>query len=224
MCGRFALEKIPKALLIAMGLTTPDLKPRYNIAPTQTAPVVFRERNDKPALEAMRWGLIPHWAKDISVGVRAINARAESVDTKPTFRDSFKRRRCLVPVSGFYEWKREPSGKGKIPYYFTNIEEEDGLILAGLWDIWKGGAGEVHSFTILTTAADSLMLPIHDRMPVVLSPDEWPAWLNPDSDIQAAKSILSTPSNVSMRYREADDFVNNPRNEGEHNSPGPKVM
>lgn len=156
MCGRFALESIPKQILDEFIITPPPISPRYNIAPTQKAPVVLDGHDGHPVIDEFRWGLIPSWAKDASAGVRAINARAEAIAEKPTFRDAFRKRRCLVPASGFYEWKRD--GKTKTPYYFSSQKEL--VVFAGLWERWSGGAEVIRSFTIITTKANILMASI----------------------------------------------------------------
>ena len=176
MCGRFALQSIPKQVLDEFIIIPPPVLPRYNIAPTQKAPVVLVGHDGQPVMDELRWGLIPSWAKDVSAGVRAINARAETIAEKPTFRDAFRKRRCLVPASGFYEWRRD--GKTKTPYYFTS--RKDPIVFAGLWEQWTDGAETIHSFTIITTEANGLMAPIHDRMPVILQRGDWWTWLDPD--------------------------------------------
>jgi putative SOS response-associated peptidase YedK len=186
--------------------------PRYNIAPTQKAPVVLVGRDGRPMMDELRWGLIPYWDKDASVGVRAINARAETIAEKPTFRDAFRKRRCLVPASGFYEWKRD--GKTKTPYYFTSWGEP--VVFAGLWERWSGGADVIHSFTIITIEANSLIAPIHDRMPVILKRDDWRAWLDPNfQDRSHLQSLLRPADEDLLESWEVGAYVNNVRHEGE---------
>jgi putative SOS response-associated peptidase YedK len=179
MCGRYALVVAGDGSLqrrFSLEELLDDPAPRFNVAPTQTLPVVVRHSPNH--LETMRWGLIPSWAKDPSVGNRMINARAETVAEKPAFRRPFRSRRCLVPASGFFEWKRE--GTGKQPY-FIHLTDEPLFAFAGLYDIWHDPQGqEVRSYTILTTDANDLMAPIHDRMPVILAREDEDDWLDPD--------------------------------------------
>ncbi len=179
MCGRYALVVAGDGSLqrrFSLEELLDDPAPRFNVAPTQTLPVVVRHSPNH--LEMMRWGLIPSWAKDPSVGNRMINARAETVAEKPAFRRPFRSRRCLVPASGFFEWKRE--GTGKQPY-FVHLTDEPLFAFAGLYDIWHDPQGqEVRSYTILTTDANDLMAPIHNRMPVILAREDEDDWLDPD--------------------------------------------
>jgi putative SOS response-associated peptidase YedK len=155
----------------------PDLEPRYNITPTQTIPIV-KTTPDASAreLRLFRWGLVPFWAKDASIGARMINARSESVAEKPAFRAPFKNRRCLVPADGFYEWKR--TGRVKQPYFFS-MSDARVYAFAGLWDRWQGPDEQtVESVTILTVAANELVGQIHDRMPVILDESDYDVWLD----------------------------------------------
>ena len=178
MCGRFTLFDTAASLAEAFEVAeVPSLSPRYNIAPSQAvAAVRIPPSGGAREVVLLRWGLIPSWAKDPSLGDRMINARAETAAGKPAFRSAIRRRRCLVPASGFYEWKRT-NGR-KQPYY---IRRPDGkpFALAGLWESWEGpGAAAVESCTILTTSANELLLPIHDRMPVIVSPADYDLWLS----------------------------------------------
>ncbi len=179
MCGRYAIVLAEDGSLqrrFSLEELLDDPAPRYNVAPTQTLPVVVRHSPNHLAM--MRWGLIPSWAKDPSIGNRMINARAESVAEKPAFRRPFRSQRCLVPASGFFEWKRE--GTGKQPY-FVHLTDEPLFAFAGLYDIWHDPQGQaVHSYTILTTDANDLMAPIHNRMPVILAREDEDDWLDPD--------------------------------------------
>ncbi len=152
------------------------LEPRYNIAPTQQVPVI-RTIDNQRHLDHLKWGLIPSWAKDPSIGSKMINARAETVQEKPSFRTALKHRRCLVPVNGFYEWQHIE--KQKIPY-FVKLKGNDPMLFAGLWDHWKSPEGElIESFTIITTSNNELLEPIHNRMPVILHPSAYDTWLDP---------------------------------------------
>lgn len=176
MCGRFAL-KAPKAELIDLFdlAACDDFPVRYNIAPGTDIPVIRRSPEGLRVLHLLRWGLIPHWAKDPTIGARLVNARSESVTEKPAFRDAFRRRRCLVPADGFYEWKAE--GKLKQPYYFSAASGTP-LALAGLWESWKAPDGMiVRTVCLLTTEANELMAPVHERMPVIVGKEHWSAWL-----------------------------------------------
>ena len=156
-----------------------DLQPRYNIAPTQMVPVV---RGPDRRVEALRWGLVPFWSKDPKGAGRMVNARSETVAKRPAFRDSFRNRRCLVLADGYFEWRRE--GKQKQPYWFRMADERP-FLMAGLWDRWIDRHAEesnvLETFTILTTAANSLVDEVHDRMPVILSPNDYDRWLVSDS-------------------------------------------
>ncbi|MBI3916380.1 MAG: SOS response-associated peptidase [Betaproteobacteria bacterium] len=208
MCGRYALygpiKRTPEHdrwfdELEAFG-------PRYNIAPTQACPVA-RLVAEKPVLAPLRWGLIPFWARDIAIGNRLINARAETVSDKPAFRAAYRARRCLVPASGFYEWRKVP--RGKQPYYITGA---GGALLAfaGLWEQWQpAGAEPTQSFTIITTDANASMKGIHDRMPVILAPEHYEAWLtasDPRELMRPCQPDMLTAYPVSTA-------VNSPRND-----------
>ena len=179
MCGR-TFQKTPLGEIQNLFGTVnpvPNAAPNYNAAPTDTLPIVRLDREGRRSLDLLRWGLIPYWAKDASIGARCINAMAETVATKPAFRDAFARgQRCIVPVDGFYEWKKISTGKQ--PYAIVGA---DGLplALAGLWERWKERAtGEtVQTFTIITTVPNELCAPIHDRMPVILAREKWATWL-----------------------------------------------
>ena len=226
MCGRYALTMDPESLYGLFDAVPDDrtggpgglyggdpVRPRYNIAPTITVPVV-RLRRAAPAdgaedaehlpteepvreIEPMRWGLVPSWAKDMSVGNRMFNARAESVPDKPAFRRALERRRCLVPASGYYEWRKTGTGKKAVkqPFYLTPAHGSV-MAFAGLWEYWKPADQEeessgVVSMTILTTEAVGETATIHDRMPLVLAASEWAAWLDPATD---PLPLLSPPS------------------------------
>jgi putative SOS response-associated peptidase YedK len=177
MCGRFTLRSTPERLRQRFGLATApdDLVPRYNIAPSQ--PVLVIPNRTRRLLRPARWGLIPNWAADASVGHRMINARAETLTNRNAFRDAFERRRCLVPADGFYEWKR--AGRGRAPFYIHRPDDEP-FAFAGLWDVWRPPEGDpIASCTIITTAPNDLVAPLHDRMPVILAPEAYDAWLTP---------------------------------------------
>lgn len=178
MCGRYSLSADSEVIASVFGLEHVDpIAPRFNIAPTQDVPVV-RVVEDDPVrtLAMLHWGLIPGWSEDPSIGSRMINARSETVAEKPSFRTAFRKRRCLVLADGFYEWMR--IGGGKQPFL---IRRSDGhpFAFAGLWERWTKGSEPIDSCTILTTEANEVMRPIHDRMPVILDPQDYGLWLDP---------------------------------------------
>jgi putative SOS response-associated peptidase YedK len=180
-------------------------RPRYNVAPTQRAPVVTL-RDGQRVAEMMRWGLLPFWsAREGSKPPLMINARVESVDVKPVFRDALARKRCLVPTDGYFEWRR--NGKHATPYYF-HPEPRGIAAFAGLWARVKTDAGELHSFTIITTSASKLVAPVHDRMPIVLPRDAWSTWLDPSLPAEGAHALLATPLVAGWRGDEVSGWVN----------------
>jgi putative SOS response-associated peptidase YedK len=180
MCGRVRLSSDVSEIRIAFSIPPerplPNFAPTWNGAPTDPLPVVRYDAKERQrSLDLMRWGLIPYWAKDIKISYSTINAMAETVETKPAFREAFLRRRCLVPVDNFYEW--EKIGKERRPYAIA-LADRSIMALAGLWETWRSPAGElVRSFTIVTTEPSELCAPIHNRMPVILDVTSWPIWL-----------------------------------------------
>jgi putative SOS response-associated peptidase YedK len=178
MCGRYTLRTSVETLAQEFEITgpLPEVPVRYNIAPTQEVAAVLSEDEERH-LEMLRWGLIPSWAKDPGIGNSMINARSETAAEKPSFRRAFKERRCLIPADGFYEWRKENGGKQ--PYYIR-MKDWEPFAFAGLWGIWKGNGEEVRSCTILTTDANDLVGEIHNRMPVILPPEDYELWLDPD--------------------------------------------
>ncbi|MGE5189033.1 MAG: SOS response-associated peptidase [Gemmatimonadota bacterium] len=193
MCGRFALfspEEILAALFGVEGAGFPP--PSYNIAPSRAVAAV-RAVPEAPArreLALLRWGLVPSWAKDPAIGNRMINARAETAPGKPSFRSAFRRRRCLVPADGFYEWRK--TGGRKQPYY-VRMADGKPFAIAGLWERWEGADGDIESCVLLTTGPNDLLAPIHDRMPVILSPAGYGPWLDPEGHDPAALLPLLRP-------------------------------
>jgi putative SOS response-associated peptidase YedK len=176
MCGRYTLKTRAGALAEHFDLPeVPVLTPRYNIAPSQPVAVV----RGGPELAQMRWGLIPAWADDPAIGHRMINARAETVAERPAFRAAFRRRRCLVLADGFYEWQRQDGRKQ--PFYFR-LRDGGPFAFAGLWERWEKGDEPIESCTLLTTEANAVVDPVHDRMPVVLDPGDYRRWLDPRVD------------------------------------------
>jgi putative SOS response-associated peptidase YedK len=215
MCGRFTLKQSAEELSQVFHLESiPDLAAEYNIAPTQmVATVLENSENKKRELKQLHWGLIPSWAKNAGMGAKLINARAETVAEKPAFRSAFKHRRCLVVADGFYEWQRQ-EGK-KQPFYFR-LQDGQPFGFAGLWEKWRSPANEeIISCTILTTAANELLQPIHERMPVILEPKDYDLWL--DSQVEAPQILQqllrSYPVSAMTAYA-VSTLVNNPR----HNS------
>ena len=180
MCGRARLSSDVSEIKLVFSIPPerppPNFAASWNVAPTDSLPVVrYDARAGERSLEVMRWGLVPFWAKDIKVGFSNINAKAEGVDTRPAFREAFQRRRCLVPLDNFYEWKK--LGKDRQPYAVA-LADRRLMAMAGLWESWRSPAGErLRSFAIVTTAANELLAPVHDRMPVILGPENWPLWL-----------------------------------------------
>ena len=202
MCGRFVLMTPGKSLAEHFRLAEePSLEPRYNVAPTQPAAIIKPKAGSSlRELKIVRWGLIPFWAKDAKIGARFINARSETASDKPAFRAAFKMRRCLIPADGFYEWKKLE--KGSDPYLVV-LANRMPFAFAGLWESWKSPHGElIESCTILTTDANELVRPIHDRMPAILSPSDYELWLNPNpKTIGSLKHILkSFPSEQMILF------------------------
>jgi putative SOS response-associated peptidase YedK len=199
MCGRYSLHANPDVIALMYGLSQiPAIQPRYNIAPTSQVLII---RKNEAAM--VRWGLVPRWAKDPSIGARMNNARAETVAEKPSFREAYRKRRCLIPASGFYEWKLE-SGR-KQPYY---IYPSGGALFsfAGLWEQWQ----DLQTCAIITTEANAKMAAVHDRMPVIVSPAEYSAWLSGDA---YEKVALRPCTEAAIEIRRVSRTVNNTRND-----------
>jgi len=212
MCGRFTLHFPVELLAEIFGLQNlPGLVPRYNIAPTQVTAVVRSSENTR-RLDLLRWGFMPSWAKDISIGSRMINARSESLPDKPAFRKAVRFRRCIVPASGFYEWK--PDGSRKVPYYIR-LSDGTPMGLAGIWEAWKTPEGFfLETFTILTTSANPLITPIHDRMPVILHPDAYDLWLDKGVSNPEQLQLLYPPYPADlMTLYPVSTLVNSPQND-----------
>ncbi len=217
MCGRVRLSddfsEIKIAFRIPPEYPTPNTyAPSWNVAPTDNLPIVrYNEKTGLRTLDIMRWGLVRYWAKDIKIGFSTINARAEEVDTKPAFRDAFKRRRCLVPVDNFYEWKKLDA-KTKQPYAI-GLEGGGLMALAGLWENWKSPADEwIRSFTIVTTTPNELCAEVHNRMPVILPREAWSTWIGEEpAEPDRLKSLLA-PYAGSMTMWTVNARVGNVRN------------
>jgi putative SOS response-associated peptidase YedK len=220
MCGRFSLTTAPEAMRQLFEFENfPNLEPRYNIAPTQMVACIRADEADKRQLEFLRWGLIPSWSKDAAMGAKMINARAETVAEKPSFREAFANRRCLIAADGFYEWRQEEGRKqpfrigmkGGVPFAF-----------AGLWERWTAvvdgagiAAGEtVESVTIVTTTANDNLRPIHARMPVILPPEAYAPWLDAANDREGLFSLLGPYPVEPMAFYRVGSAVSNARNDG----------
>jgi putative SOS response-associated peptidase YedK len=215
MCGRFAQRTDPKRLAKAFNVEeVPNVEPRYNIAPTQDILGVFGS-SDRREMTFYKWGLIPSWAKDASMGAKLINARSETVTEKPSFREAFKKRRCIIPADGFYEW--QITGSKKQPFFFR-MRDELPFGFAGLWERWQGKGGEVlNSCTILTTEANEALRPVHDRMPVILHPEDYELWLNADvRKLDLIKGMLQPYPAEEMVGYAVSTSINSPRSQGEH--------
>jgi putative SOS response-associated peptidase YedK len=222
MCGRFTLKQPAEAIAAVLASASssnqpfdveklPELSAQYNIAPTQMVTTVLSNpESDKREFHLLRWGLIPSWAKDMSMGAKLINARAETVAEKPAFRSAFKHRRCLVLADGFYEWQRI-DGK-KQPFYF-GLQDGQPFCFAGLWEQWESPEKEkIVSCTILTTEANEVLKPIHDRMPVVLDKKYYDLWLNPQvQKLESLKEVLHPYPASAMTAYPVSTLVNNPK-------------
>ncbi len=188
------------------------LLPRWNIAPTQNVAVVLDETPDM--LSEVRWGLIPSWAKDRKIASSLINARAETVATKPSFRSAYKRRRCMIPASGFYEWQKV--GAGKVPQHIL-MQDGEPFAFAGLWDIWNDPAAPdaepLRTCTIITGEPNALVAPNHNRMPVILPRNRYAAWLSPDTSPEERAAMLVPYSAELMESHAISKRVNSPRND-----------
>jgi putative SOS response-associated peptidase YedK len=212
MCGRFALVATGEEVAAHYQLPEiPFVVPRYNIAPTQPVAAVRLKHDGEREFTFFQWGLIPSWAKDPSIGSRMINARAETAGEKPSFRAAFRRRRCLLPATGFFEW-RKTDGR-KQPMYIR--EAGGGIVsLAGLWEIWQSpDGGELQTCTILTTGPNSLMEPIHDRMPVILDPLDYDMWLANDTPADQLQHLLRPYDAERLLAHPVSTAVNKPQND-----------
>ena len=213
MCGRFTLRTRLNRLLEVYAVESQfDWEPRFNIAPSQPIPVIRNDAGgDKRELAALRWGLIPSWATDVHIGNRLINARAETLAVKPSFRQALKSRRCLVLADGFYEWKH--SGKSKQPY-FIRMKDEQPFVFAGLWERWTKEEPAIESCTIITTTPNALMADLHDRMPAILPESAAMEWLNrKEEDTDLLTSLLVAYPAEEMVAYPVSTFVNSPQHD-----------
>ncbi|MBI5302641.1 MAG: SOS response-associated peptidase [Chloroflexi bacterium] len=212
MCGRFIIQSDLEQIQLAFNIAqvNAEVKPNYNVAPTQQVVAVV-QRDGQNVLDAMRWGLIPVWAKDMAIGSKMINARAETVAEKASFKRPLKSRRCLIVADGFYEWQK--TGAQKIPM-FIQLKSKKPFGFAGLYDVWKSPDDEwIASCTIITTSANELMKPIHERMPVILPKTSYKSWLNPaNQDLGELVTLLQPyPADKMIAYP-VSSLVNSPRN------------
>jgi putative SOS response-associated peptidase YedK len=215
VCGRFTQQRPASELAEIFGAEplADELGARFNVAPTDEAYVVV-QREDRRAITAYRWGLVPHWATDARAGSRMFNARAETITTSPAFREAFRRRRCLVPVDAFYEWKRD--GTGRQPYL---VGRPDGrpLVLAGLWAGWHDPVTEQvrRTFTIVTTTPNEALAGLHDRMPVIVADSDWERWLDPAPAVAGELLGLIQPTDdVALQIHAVARYVNDVRRDG----------
>jgi putative SOS response-associated peptidase YedK len=218
MCGRFAIHTLIDQLPEIFGVLPPpeNLRPRFNIAPSQAVPVITNAQRNQ--LQLFQWGLVPFWAKDAKVGYSLINARADTVATKPSFREAFKKRRCLVLADGFYEWKANAGSTRKTPFHIQ-MKSGKPFAFAGLWEMWtpKEGGEPLHSCTLITTTPNDVVAQVHDRMPVILPQGSYDSWLRPE----ALKAEELSPLLVPYPAEEMEAFpvstaVNSPKNDGAH--------
>ena len=231
MCGRFVSTTTPQQLAAYFSvdeLAVEQVSPNYNVAPTQSVLVVTENEEHHRVLDAYHWGLIPPWAKEAKIGNRMINARAETVAEKPSFKKAFTQRRCLIPADGFYEWKKAKDGKTKQPY-FIHPTDEPVFAFAGLWERWRDPQTEewMRSCAIIVGEANSVVGPIHDRMPVVVPRDAWDGWLDPENgDVDALKELLVPAPAKGVAAYPVRHQVNSPRNNVPENldaDPDPSV-
>ena len=210
MCSRYFLDADGNVIAYTFSVPVHDrIRKRFNIAPSQEAPVVRAAESGAREVAMLRWGLVPFWAKDPSLGSRMINARSETVKEKPAFRQAFKARRCAIPASGFYEWTGDP--KHRVPHAIT-VEGRPLIAFAGLWECWRDPEGEpLETFTILTTAANRFVAGMHDRMPAILAGGDIDTWLT--GGIEDAWKVIRPYPEEAMRERTVSRALNNPRNE-----------
>ena len=213
MCGRFAFFAKGQFGYESLQLPEPPPVERYNIAPSQEILAIRTDlETGRPEWALLRWGLVPFWFKEPGGKRPLINARAEGIEAKPSFRGPVRHRRCIVPASGFYEWRRQ--GTGKQPYFVRPAEDEV-FALAGIWDHWEGKQGEViESVAIITTTANELMQPIHDRMPVILEEEDVSAWIAPTTKLEKALPMLKPCSSTRMMTYPVSSLVNSTRHDG----------
>lgn len=217
MCGRYALYSEKDEITEHFGAESKDdgiFVPRYNIAPGSINPVVLVGKSRDTGIGALKWGLVPSWSKDEKIGYSLINARSETLNEKPSFKNSFERRRCVIPANGFYEWKKFTEKK-KIPFYIRLLKQHL-FGFAGLFDSWETPDGDkLFTYTIITTEANALLQPLHERMPVILRPEQYAIWLDPiNSNTETMQNLLTPYPTDEMSVFQVSDIVNNARNDG----------
>lgn len=215
MCGRFVKKSGKEELRKRFGFDDPSqeilFEPSFNIAPSQEQPIliVFEDRR---IVRMMKWGLVPYWSKDPKIGYKMINARSEGIEQKPSFKTPIKRKRCIIMADGFYEWHK-PEPKTKTPYYFK-LKSSEPFAMAGLWDLWQNGDRQLRTFTIITTAPNELMEPIHNRMPVILHERDEARWLDPEiADPKHVLPLLVPYPSDEMESYKVSTIVNSPKND-----------
>ncbi len=214
MCGRLSQNLTWQQIytLYTLPVSTPrlDPQPRFNGAPTQEFLLCRLDEGGTRSMAALRWGLVPFWAKDVKIGARLINARAETVKDKPAFRSAFRARRCLIPANGWFEWKR--SGKSKQPYFLA-LESGSPLSFAALWEQWGRDGQHLETFTIVTTEASSTISDIHHRQPAVVDPDDFSDWLDPGTPLETLQEIIGPSHEGPYEIRPVSDRVNRVAND-----------
>ena len=212
MCGRFALKDPRAELVTIFGLDEcADVDPRYNIPPGTDIAAIRQSPEGKRVLHLLRWGLIPHGTKDPSIGAKLTIARGETLLEKPSFRDAYRKRRCLIPANGFFEWKT--NGKTKQPYYFS-LADGRPMALAGLWESWTAPDGRiVRTVCLITTQANECMAPVHDRMPVIIEPQEWQDWLG--APVEAVETLVKPYTGTDLQVWPVDRRVGRTAEDGE---------
>lgn len=209
MCGRYTLSELGEVLLRQFGLSElPDVKPSYNVAPG-TPILAVGQRDGERRATLLKWGLVPSWAKDPRIGYKMINARSETAAEKPSFRSAWRKRRCLIPADGFFEWGQD--GSEKRPYYIR-LKSKKPFAFAGLWEAWRGGEETLFTCTILTTAANPLIEPLHPRMPVILPVEAYDDWLDPDAEGDFLQELMRPYDPDEMEFYEVSKRVNSVRN------------
>lgn len=212
MCGRYSYTGNPNQVTTRLGIKSIRSRPRYNVAPGQHAVIIRSVEGERPALDQLQWGLIPFWAKDPSIGFKTINARSEKAESPASYRAPFRYRRCLVLVDSFFEWKKY--GREKLPWRIL-MKDESTFAVAGLWDHWNRPDGAlIETFTILTTVANSLVADIHDRMPVILTSDNWEIWLDQNVQMPASVQPFLEPYSADlMKVHPVSNRVNRVEND-----------
>ena len=217
MCGRLfqslAQQQIFTMYTLPDSIQRLDPEPRYNGAPTQEFVLCRLDENGTRSMAVLRWGLVPSWARDPRIGARLINARAETVQQKPAFRSAFRSRRCLIPANGWFEWRRGGRNGGVKQPFFLALEDGSPASFAALWERWSRDGQHLETFTIVTTVASPVLSDIHDRQPVVIDPDDFADWLDPDTPMETLQEIIRTPHDGPYEIRPVSDRVNRVSND-----------